>query len=125
MARNHLAEQHGEMHIRKKAKYRNVKVYTQSGEQFDSKKEHKRWLELQLLERAGEIIGLTRDKANCTFEFRMNGQLLCKYIADACYYENNKKVVEDTKSPITRKQPVFSIKRKMMLAFYGITIREV
>ena len=34
-------------------------------------------------------------------------------------------VVEDVKSPRTRKNPEYIIKRKLMLERYGITIREV
>ena len=49
---------------------------------------------------------------------------------DDCFVIENlgidgKIVVEDVKSPRTRKNPEYIIKRKLMLERYGITIREV
>ena len=40
-------------------KYKNKKI-TVDGESFDSKREYRRWCELRLLERAGEITDLQR-----------------------------------------------------------------
>ena len=48
------------------------------------------------------------------------------YTADFRYTDKEGKVVvEDVKSPRTRKNPEYIIKRKLMLERYGITIREV
>lgn len=46
----------------------------------------------------------------------------CSYIADFVYYEDGKKVVEDTKGFKTKD---YVIKRKLMLWVHGIRIREI
>lgn len=89
---------------------------------FDSAKEARRWAELQLLERAGAITDLRRQ---VPFDLAVNGVVVCRYCADATYRENGELVVEDTKSIITRKNRTYAIKRKLMKAVHGITIREV
>ena len=101
----------------KTPKYRNKK--TANG--FASKKEEKRWGELLLLEMRGSIRDLEKQ---VTFRLEVNGQLICKYIADFVFVENGVRVVEDVKSPITRKNPTYRIKNKMMKAIHNITIRE-
>lgn len=97
-------------------KYRNVRC---NG--FDSKGEAARFQVLSLLEKAGKISNL---RTQVPYKFIHNSVLLCKYIADFVYIENEIEIVEDFKSPITRKNPVYAIKKKMMMAFYGIEIRE-
>ena len=122
-------------------KYGNKKV-TLEGQTFDSKRECLRWQELKLMERAGKIWDLRRQ---VRFELipeqrladtlgpkggRRRGKLLEKavfYVADFVYYEGGKPseggrlVVEDAKGHRTRE---YIIKRKIMLARYGIQIRE-
>ena len=87
---------------------------------FASLKEHRRWQELKLLERAKEITQLVRQPR---FPITFNGFKICDYVADAAYYEKGKYVVEDTKSVATRT-PVYRIKRKLVQAQYGIEVRE-
>lgn len=103
------------------SKYRNVKV-TIDGIVFDSKREAARYNDLKLLLRGGVISGLELQKV---FRIEINGKLICKYIADFCYVEDGKSVIEDVKSAITRKHPVYRIKCKLMEAVYGVKIREV
>ena len=86
-----------------------------------SKKEARRVAELRLLERAGEISQLI---VQPVFRLEANGQLICKYIADASYVEDGVFVVEDVKSPITAKNPVYRLKKRLMLVLRGVTIRE-
>lgn len=93
-----------------------------NGLQFASKKEARRWGDLCLLERAGQITDL---KAHPAFPLDVNGHPVCRYVADASYRENGVLVVEDTKSPITRKHPVYRIKNKLFQALMGFAIREV
>lgn len=102
-------------------KYRNVRV-EHEGIRFDSKKEQRRWAELKLMERAGLITDLGRQKR---FNLAVNGVLVCAYIADHVYTENGEEVVEDVKSAFTRKNPVYVLKRKLMKACLGIDIKEV
>jgi hypothetical protein len=102
------------------SKYRN-KLTTVDGINFASKKEANRWMELTILERAGAIQSLRRQ---VRFPLSVNGQLVCTYVADAVYVENGHEVVEDTKSPVTRKLPVYRIKMKLLRAIHGVAIRE-
>lgn len=92
------------------------------GVRFDSKKEAKRWGELVALAAAGAISGLRRQ---VRLPIRVNGTVVCRYVADAVYVEAGRLVIEDTKSPITRKHPVYRLKRKLLAACYAADIREV
>ena len=73
-------------------KYRNKKVIV-DGEEFDSKKEGKRYKELKLLERAGEISNLElQPKFLLQDTFKKNGKTYKKiqYIADFMYCQGRK-----------------------------------
>lgn len=111
--------------LKKGSKYHNRKV-TIDGETFDSKKEARRWLELKYLEKAGEIKGLRRQiKFVLIPSQRRGGKVIereCAYKADFVYECGGKVVVEDAKGMRT---PDYIIKRKMMLYFHGIQIKEV
>ena len=107
-------------------KYRNRKVQTVDGT-FDSLKEYRRWKELKLLERAGEIENLHRQTPYGLIPpQRVNGKLVergVKYIADFTYVtKDGRFVVEDAKGV---KTDVYKIKRKLMLQVHGIQITEV
>lgn len=100
-------------------KYGNRKTTSLDGVEHASGKEARRWQELQLLFAAGKISGLKRQ---VSFDLCVNGMLICRYIADAVYVEDGETKVEDTKSAVTQKLPVFSMKRKLMKAIHGIEI---
>lgn len=109
------------MRVRKKgSKYKNIK--TKDG--FDSNKERKRFFELELMQKAGVITSL--NKQVCfqlldTFKDKRGiTERGVKYIADFVYYDNEKKsfVIEDVKSPITRKLSVYVLKRKLVKQKY-------
>lgn len=55
---------------------------------------------------------------------RVNGVIVCRYWADFTYLENGVRVVEDVKSKITRMQPVYRLKKKLVAAAFGVEIRE-
>lgn len=108
-------------------KYHNRKIKV-DGMTFDSKLEARRFQELKLLERAGEIKDLC-----CQIKFelipsqRVNGKVIeraVSYVADFVYEDKatGKTVVEDTKGFKTKD---YIIKRKLMLHKYGIRIKEV
>lgn len=112
-------------------KYHNKKVRV-DGITFDSVREARRWQELKLMERAGEIRGLKRQ---VDFELipsqrytdwrtgKMKTERAIKYVADFVYRDRDGlMVVEDTKGFRT---PEYVMKRKMMFWFHGIVIREV
>lgn len=94
------------------SKYRNKK--TQIGMYvFDSIAESKRYKELALLEKAGQIKGLKLQPKFLLQEgFKKNGKIYRKieYIADFMYIENGKVIIEDVKGMET---DVFKLKRKM------------
>jgi hypothetical protein len=123
-------------------KYRNTKV-TVDGMVFDSKKEANYYLFLKEKQRNGEIDNLrmqvpyelippvyeeevkhlkTKDKVvtKCV-------QRATHYVADFVYTVTSTGIEEvvDVKSFITRKNPEYRLKKKMMRAFKGITIMEV
>jgi hypothetical protein len=112
---------------KKVPKYRNEKVIV-DGVVYDSKKEANKAEELEYLEKAGKIKNLERQKKFVLQEaFRINGHKIREiaYVADFVYEEDGKLVVVDVKSPITRKNPVYKLKKKMMLYVHGIEIKEV
>lgn len=118
-------------------KYGNRKIEV-NGITFDSVKEANRYRELLLLERAGTIQNLELQKKfvlipaqrEFTNELDKKGNFKkgkviereCAYIADFCYTENGRYVVEDTKGFRTKD---YIIKRKLMLKEYGIRITEI
>lgn len=95
---------------------------------FDSAREARRWGDLCLLQRAGEIRDLKRQ-----VKFRlipvqrgMDGKVIehaCDYVADFTYYDRDGRfVVEDAKGEHTKD---YVIKRKLMLRVFGIRVVEV
>ncbi len=94
------------------SKYQNKK--TQIGMYvFDSIAESKRYKELALLEKAGQIKGLKLQPKFLLQEgFEKNGKTYRKieYIADFMYIENGKIIIEDVKGMETE---VFKLKRKL------------
>lgn len=109
-----------------RSKYGNKKIVS-GGMTFDSQKEYRRFCELSLLERAGKITNLERQVKFVLIPSQRDtesGKLLereISYVADFVYTENGKQVVEDTKGFRTAD---YKLKRKMMLYFHGIKIKE-
>lgn len=122
------------------SKYHSKKV-TYNGMTFASKKEARRYKELALLEKAGQIENL-----RCQVKFELLPSYIEKYprysektgkrlkdgtrtiekgvnyIADFVYTENGQQVVEDTKGMRTTE---YIIKRKLMLWVHHIRIKEI
>lgn len=122
-----------------RAKYKNRRVQYQ-GEWFDSQRELDRYLELKLLEKAGEITALRRQVKYVLVPAQYEpdtigprggvhkGKLIERelaYVADFVYERDGQEVVEDVKSPITEGLASFSIKKKLMLHFHGIRVQIV
>ena len=117
-------------------KYGNKKIFA-DGEVFDSKKEYRRWNELILLLKAGEITSLRRQVKYVLIPAQREpditgprggirpGKLIereVSYIADFVYTDKDgQTVVEDCKGMRTKE---YIIKRKLMLKEYGIRIKE-
>ena len=123
-----------------RSKYRNNKI-TIGGQTYDSQKEYFRYLDLLALEKSGEIKDLKRQVEYILLPAQREpdtvgprggvkkGKLLEKkvsYYADFVYTDvkSGETVVEDTKSEITKTRD-YILKRKMMLYFHGIKIKEV
>lgn len=112
---------------KKPAKYHNEPVKT-GGLRFDSKKEAERFRALQAMQNAGQIQDLklqhrfTLQDAYTTPEGERVRAI--EYRADFTYIRDGQLVVEDVKSPAT-KTAVYAMKRKMLLARYGLKITEV
>ena len=93
---------------------------------FDSQKEGTRYKELKLLEKSGVISQLEMQVPFVVCPKRGNNKRERKYIADFCYVENGKNIIEDVKSPITKKNPVYSLKKALVLAWYpNYEFREI
>lgn len=99
------------------------------GETFDSRMEARRWRELMLLQRAGEISDLERQVKYILLPAQKdeNGSVIERavtYIADFVYHDERtgEIVVEDAKGMRTKD---YIIKRKLMLWVHGIRVREV
>lgn len=87
---------------------------------FDSKREHRRYQDLALLEKIGEIQNL-RHQVAIELLPKQVGERACKWIADFVYTENGEEIWEDCKGFRTE---VYRIKRKLVLHRYGKKIRE-
>ena len=123
-------------------KYGNKKI-TYQGEEFDSKRECYRYIDLKFLEDCGaisnlrrqvkyELIPTQREKSTKVYKKGrkkgppIEGKIIEKavtYIADFVYTDTatGKEVVEDAKGMRTKD---YVIKRKLMLYIHGIKIQE-
>ena len=88
---------------------------------FDSKREANYYAELKLRERAGEIVDL---ELQPKFECRVNGNLICNYIADFRFVYTGSGF-QETVDVKGMKTPVYRLKKKLVEALFNITITEV
>ena len=118
------------------SKYNAVKT-EYNGMTFDSKRELRRYMELETLEKNGEISNLRRQVKYVLRPTQREPDIIgkkggvkkgkviekeCAYTADFVYEEDGETVVEDSKGFRTKD---YAIKRKLMLYVHGIKIREV
>ena len=105
--------------VKKRSKYNNNKHIVDDIE-FDSEKEAKRYGDLKLLLKTGEI-GLL--ELQVKFELNESGSHSLKYLADFVYIDarTGEKIVEDCKGFRTRE---YLKKRRLMKKIYGIIIKE-
>lgn len=92
------------------------------GLKFDSGAEAARYLQLLSREQAGEITELEH---HVIYPLAVNGAHICNYEPDFRYRENGAIVVEDVKGGKATITAVYRLKKKLMLAIYGIKIQEV
>lgn len=133
------------MRYKKKQKYNNKKTIV-NGISFDSQKEARRYQELVMLVQTGQIKNLERQvkyilipaQYETVERYGKKGQKLkdgqkllereVAYVADFVYEENGETIVEDIKGyrdPSSAGFAKFIIKRKMMLYFHNIRIKEI
>lgn len=139
MAKRMTIEQYQEM-TGHRHKYHNQPVVDEEGIRYDSKKEYARWRELKLLEKAGEISHLERQKKYVLQPgFRFDDGSWVRpitYIADHVFYDETEDrrhsqdmrtrwVVEDVKSPITRQNGGYRNKYKQMMYVHHIKVKEL
>lgn len=101
------------------------------GIEFDSKTEAKRYRELVMRVRAGEIKDLEVQPVyvlvkSVKFSGDAKAKPAMRYTADFRYYDIKKGevVVEDVKSKATAKLTDYKMRRHMMLAFHNIEVLE-
>lgn len=93
-------------------KYRNKPFTDAEGIRWDSIAEHRRWCELKLLEKAGEIRNLERQM---TIPLVVNGVKICALRPDFAWFEGQKRVYGDAKGFETRD---WKIKWKLAKAIF-------
>jgi hypothetical protein len=113
--------------VKRRNKYNAQKVRL-DGLVFDSKKEAKRYGELRLMEKAGEIKYLRVHPSGFLLHCPAAGwglrgdQVVCEYRPDFTYTQGGVMVVEDVKGI---KTALYLLKKKWLNLEYGIEIREV
>ena len=100
------------------SKYGNKRT-TVGSRTFASKREARRYQDLLLLERAGEISDL---RTQVRMPVVVNGMQVCVFVADFCYVDREgRQITEDCKGYRTQ---VYRLKRKLVKAALGIDILE-
>ena len=113
----------------RQSKYKN-KTIECDGLKFDSIKEARRYRELKILERTGEIKELQTQFAfvlaeSVKFKNERRRKPAVKYVADFVYIKDGERIVEDVKSEMTKKLDVYRLKKHLMMSVHGIEILEV
>ena len=102
-------------------KYKNRQSIV-DGIKFSSYKESQRYLELKIMQKCGDISNLKiqpRFELMPSFVYQGQVQRKIEYVADFSYTtKKGEKVVEDVKSKITKRLPVYRIKKKLLLFCY-------
>jgi hypothetical protein len=114
-----------------RSKFRNVRTEV-DGISFASKAEAKRYQELKLLEKAGEIMDL---RLQPRYDVHFGDHKICTYVGDFEYYRKLSEkieagqaiskwqyVLEDVKGMATQ---TYRLKKKLMKACHGIEIQEI
>jgi len=94
---------------------------TIDGITFDSRAEGRRYTQLKLMERAGEIEAI---ELQPRFDLIVNGKKCGFYKADFGYIDKalRQRVIEDVKGVAT---PIYRLKKKLVAAIYGVNVIEI
>lgn len=107
--------------LAKKPKFGNVKKEF-NGRTFDSTKELNRYQDLLVWQSSGQITELECQRS---FDIEVNGHYIGFYVSDFTYKKDGRLVVEDVKSKVTRKLPLYRWKKKLTEAIHGLEIVEI
>lgn len=112
-------------------KYGNEKQES-DGLKFDSKKEERRYYKLKTMLKCGLITNLRHHVRfdvvpGVKFPSKKSKTAARYYEADFVYFDVKKgqEIVEDVKSSSTAKNPVYTLKKQLMMHLYNIEIQEV
>lgn len=124
-----------------RSKYGNRTFVDQRGFRWDSEKEYYRYVMLRQAEGEGRIQGLQRQVVftllpaiteEQTVQLKTKTKTVTKtvqqpvtYRADFVYTKDGQQVIEDVKGSPRMLTPEYLLKKKMMRALLGITIREI
>lgn len=86
------------------------------GIKFASRKEAKRYIELRLLEKSGELLFFLRQ---VPFHLPANVKYVCDFL---CFWKDETVTIEDVKGI---KTPLYILKKKQVEATYPVKIMEV
>jgi len=90
---------------------------------YDSKKESNRARDLELLQKVWKISKLEKQVPillQDAFEHKWEKYRKIEYIADFVYQEDGEIIVEDVKSKFTAEDPIYKIKKKLLLKKYPL-----
>lgn len=124
-----------------RSKYGNRAFVDQGGIRWDSEKEFYRYVMLRQAEKQGLITSLQRQVVftllpaiteEQTVQLKTKTKTVTKtvqqpvtYRADFVYTKDGQQVIEDVKGSPRMLTPEYLLKKKMMRALLGITIREI
>ncbi len=115
----------------KPRKYRNKPVVV-DGVRIDSRREARRWTELQIMERAGmirdlqpQVTYILAPSVKIAGEGRARPAM--RYTADFRYVDakTGDVVVEDVKNPTTAKAADWRMRQHLMMSVHGISVRVI
>jgi hypothetical protein len=98
-----------------KHKFRAIRTEL-DGIKFASRKEARRYRELRLLEKSGELLFFLRQ---VPFHLPANVKYVCDFL---CFWKDETVTVEDVKGI---KTPLYILKKKQVEATYPVSITEV
>lgn len=101
-------------------RFKNIRTVI-DGITFDSRREARHYLTLKTLERTGHVKGL---RCHPLYRLEVNGIVVARYRPDFDYYLEGVFTVDDVKSKWTITS-VYRLKRRLMFAIHGITVREI
>jgi len=104
------------------SKYKAIPTETQDGQKFKSELEARYYGRCLILQKAGQIDKIERE---VRYELVVNGVFIASYMMDfRITYSNGSIDYIDCKSDATLT-PLYKMKKLLMLALYGIELKEV